>query len=75
MSQQAIVHRDGELGLADEKIGSQIVWNQHEEAELEDAVDAVKDAHIIIMNPPFTNRAKMGEKFPIGNATGAAVPS
>ena len=30
----------------------------------EDAVSAVKDARIVIMNPPFTNRAKMGEKFP-----------
>ena len=24
----------------------------------------MKDARIVIMNPPFTNRAKMGEKFP-----------
>ena len=52
------------MGLADENIGSQIVWSQHDDAELEDAVDAVKDARIVIMNPPFTNRAKMGEKFP-----------
>ena len=56
--------RDNELNLAGEKIGSQIIWSQHDDAELEDAVDAVKDARIIIMNPPFTNRAKMGEKFP-----------
>ena len=52
------------MGLADDKIGSQIVWNQPDDAELEGAVDAVKDARIVIMNPPFTNRAKMGEKFP-----------
>ena len=64
LGQKAIVPRDGELGLADENIGSQIVWSQHDDAELEDAVGAVKDARIIIMNPPFTNRAKMGEKFP-----------
>ena len=32
--------------------------------ELEDAVDAAKDASIVIMNPPFTSRNKMGEKFP-----------
>lgn len=31
---------------------------------LEDPVKAVKDVRIVIMNPPFTNRAKMGEKFP-----------
>ena len=64
LGQRAIIPRDNELNLADEKIDSQIVWSQHDDAEMEDAVDAVKDARIIIMNPPFTNRAKMGEKFP-----------
>ena len=66
LGQKAIVHRDDELNLSDDKIGSQIIWNQHDDAELEDAVDAAKDARIVIMNPPFTNRAKMGEKFPTG---------
>ena len=64
LGQKAIVPRDGELELADDKIGSQTVWNQPDDAELEDAVDAAKDARIVIMNPPFTNRSKMGEKFP-----------
>ena len=64
LAQKAIIPRDKELNLADERIDSRIVWNQPDAAELEDAVDAVKDARIIIMNPPFTNRAKMGEKFP-----------
>ena len=32
--------------------------------DLEDAVDAVKGARIVLMNPPFTNRANMGQKFP-----------
>ena len=64
LGQKTIVPRDGELGLADENIGSQTVWSQHDDVGLEDAVDAVKDARILIMNPPFTNRAKMGEKFP-----------
>ena len=31
--------------------------------EMERAVDAVRNAKIVIMNPPFTNRSKMGEKF------------
>ncbi len=31
--------------------------------EMEDAVAAAGDARIVIMNPPFTNRTKMGEKF------------
>ena len=64
LGQKAIVPRDNELNLPDDKIGSQAVWNQPDDAELEDAVEAVKDARIVIMNPPFTNRAKMGEKFP-----------
>ena len=66
LGQKAIVSRDAELGLADDRIASQSVWNQRDDAELENAVEAVKDARIIIMNPPFTNRAKMGEKFSQG---------
>ena len=64
LGQKTIVPRDSELNLPEGKIGSQIVWNQHDDAELEDAVDAAMDARIVIMNPPFTNRSKMGEKFP-----------
>ena len=63
LGQKAIVPRDNELGLADDKIGSQAVWNQQDDTELDDAVDAADNARIVIMNPPFTNRAKMGEKF------------
>ena len=64
LGQKAIVHRDNEFDLADDKIGSQIIWDQHDDAELQDAVDAVANAKIVIMNPPFTSRKKMGEKFP-----------
>ena len=66
LGQKSIISRDNELNLLDNKIGSQSIWNQQNDAELEDTVEAVKDARIIIMNPPFTNRAKMGEKFPKG---------
>ncbi len=64
LGQRAIVERPGELGFEDDQIGSQSVWAAADDAELEDAVEAAKDARIIIMNPPFTNRSKMGEKFP-----------
>ena len=64
LGQNAIVARQGELDLADDKIASQSVWPESDDAELEDAVDAVKKARIAIMNPSFTRRAKMGEKFP-----------
>ena len=63
LGQKAIVPRDNELGLADNRIRSQSIWNQQDDAEMEDAVDAVKDARIVIMNPPFSSRKKMGEKF------------
>ena len=64
LGQKAIVPRDTELGLADDAISSQLVWDQPDDVELEDAVDAVQNARIVIMNPPFTSRKKMGEKFP-----------
>ncbi len=64
LGQRAIVDRPGDLGLEDDRIASQATWQLSDDTELEDAVSAVKEARIIIMNPPFTNRAKMGEKFP-----------
>ena len=63
LGQKAIIPRPNELAIADERISSQSVWAQ-EDAELEDAVSGVKDARIVIMNPPFSSRRKMGEKFP-----------
>ena len=69
LGQRAVVRRPNELDLGDDAIGSQATWETTDDAELEDAVDAVKDARIIIMNPPFTNRSKMGEKFPAETQT------
>ena len=64
LAQRTIVPRTNEMDLPDDTIGSQMVWDRHDDLQLEDAVDAVKDADIIIMNPPFSSRKKMGEKFP-----------
>ena len=64
LGQKAIIRRFGELDIPDDGIGSRVVWEQGDNAELEDAVDAAKDANIVIMNPPFTNRENMGKKFP-----------
>ena len=50
--------------MGDDAIHSQATWYDTNDVELEDAVDAVKDARIVIMNPPFTERVRMGEKFP-----------
>ena len=63
LGQSAIVGRPDQMDLGDDAIGSQATWGASDDADLEDAVDAAKDARIVIMNPPFTNRAKMGEKF------------
>ena len=64
LGQSEIVPRKGELDLPDAKIASEEVWTQGGEA-MENAVDAVKGGvRIVIMNPPFSSRSKMGEKFP-----------
>ena len=63
LGQKAIVSQRTELAFADDAIASQAVWDPMADAELEDAVDAARNARIVIMNPPFTNRVKMGEKF------------
>ena len=62
--QKSIVSDPNVLPLPDDSVASRAVWNPYDDAELEDAADAVSDARIVIMNPPFTNRSKMGEKFP-----------
>ena len=64
LGQSAIVARRDELGLADDEIASELTWSPSDDTELEDAVTAVQGARIVIMNPPFTSRKKMGEKFP-----------
>ena len=64
LGQKSIVSREGELELGDDDIGSQATWATTDDADLEDAVDAARNARIVIMNPPFTNRTNMGEKFP-----------
>ena len=63
LGQKAIVPRNSEPALTDEPVASQTVWST-DDAELEDAVDAAKNARVVIMNSPFTNRTKMGEKLP-----------
>ena len=64
LGQKSIVSRPSELDLDDDTIGSQATWENADDAELENAVDAARNARIVIMNAPFTNRTNMGEKFP-----------
>ena len=64
LGQKSVVSRPDELDLADDAIASRATWQASTDVELEDAVDAVRNARVVIMNPPFTNRGNMGEKFP-----------
>ena len=63
LGQRAILPMIDEFDLPDQRIASKQVWVHQENVELEDAVDAVRDIRIAIMNPPFTNRSNMGGKF------------
>ena len=65
LGQRAIVARDGTMEIGDDDIGSSVIWGREgEDPELEDEVKAARGNRIVIMNPPFTNRKNMGEKFP-----------
>ena len=64
LGQQVIVPRTKEINFGDDAIGSSLVWDNPDDADLEDAVDAVQNPRVVIMNPPYSRRAKMGEKFP-----------
>ena len=64
LGQKDIVSRPNELDINDDAIDSRTVWpDDRDDPELEDAVEAASDARIVIMNPPFTNRENMGQKF------------
>ena len=64
LGQRAIVARNGTMEVGDDDIGSSLSWGRHRgDSELEDAVEAAKGSRIVIMNPPFTNRQNMGQKF------------
>ncbi len=64
LGQRSIVAGTNELNLGDDAVGSKATWAATDDAELEHAVDAARNVRIVIMNPPFTNRTRMGEKFP-----------
>ena len=64
LTQTSILPRTGELDLPDDNLHSQSVRVNDNDAELEDASTAVLNAEICIMNPPFMDRKRMGQKFP-----------
>ena len=64
LGQSAIVPRPGTFDLGDDEIRSEAIGTERDDVLLEDAVEAVKNPRIVIMNPPFTERVRMGQKFP-----------
>ena len=64
LGQSSLVPRIGQLDLGDISLRSEQVQLTKDDPLLETAVEAVKNVRIVIMNPPFSNRTNMGEKFP-----------
>ena len=62
LAQPSIIPQN-RLDLGDEKLKGTQLLMADDEPMLENVVNAVKGVRIVIMNPPFTNRTKMGEKF------------
>ena len=60
LGQRRVIGMGDELDLGEQDIGSERLQIAQDDPTLEDAVDAVLGARIVIMNPPFTNRSKMG---------------
>ena len=66
LGQRRVIGTADDLDLGEQDVGSQRLQMAQDDPTLEDAVDAVLGARVVIMNPPFTNREKMGEKFSDG---------
>ena len=65
LGQKAIVPRPNELKIGDDSVKSaQLQMSTTADAKTDKAVSEVSGSKIVIINPPFTNRNKMGEKFP-----------
>ena len=64
LGQRKILPIVGQLDFGDEDLDTQQVQISSDNPLLEDPAKAARNARIVIMNPPFTNRSKMGEKFP-----------
>ena len=63
LGQRRVIGMGDEFDLGEDDVGSERLQMANEDPTLEDTVDAVVGARLVIMNPPFTNREKMGEKF------------
>ncbi len=66
LGQRRVIGMGDELNLDEHDIGSERLQIAQDDPILEDAVDSVFGARVIIMNPPFTDRKRMGDKFSEG---------
>ena len=66
LGQRRVIGLGNEFDLGEQDVGSERLQLSQDDPTLEDAVDAVIGARVVIMNPPFTSREKMGEKFSEG---------
>jgi len=68
LGQTAIVARKDEWNHDYDKINQldskRVNLSKGDDPLLEAPVEAVNDVRLVVMNPPFTNRSKQGEKFP-----------
>ncbi len=63
LGQSALVPKDGQMHFSDEALGTAQVQMMADDPLLDEAVAAVRNVRIVIMNPPFSSREKMGRKF------------
>ena len=67
LSQKAFLHRH-ELPIADDAPTARQVWGTDGESaflsnSMEDAVHSTQNTRIVLTNPPFTSKVKMGDKY------------
>ena len=63
LGEQKIVPK-GQKDFAELGLNAKKLRLEKDNPLLEDAVDAALGTRMVMMNPPFSNRTKMGEKFP-----------
>ena len=70
LGQSRVINRRGELDLGEQDVGSERLQMAQDDPTLEDAVDAVLGAQVVIMNPPFTRqRRKWGRSSRTGSGS------
>ncbi len=68
LGQRAIIPKLGDLNRSYQELNrlksKRMHLSENNDPRFEDSVNSVKGVRLVVMNPPFTNRSKMGEKYP-----------